>query len=92
VNAADSDAAGACTATETDGSLTSEQQQQQQQELCGSWSCPRWDGEATVEELAGQQHASFFWLSVAFMVRWAAYRIVYVSVPSVCQQVWRSLS
>jgi hypothetical protein len=57
----------ACAAADADADADSDLQQQQQQ-VCGGWSCSRWDGEATVEELSGQQHAGFFWLSVVFLV------------------------
>eukprot|EP00877_Chromochloris_zofingiensis_P002685 jgi/Chrzof1/12417/Cz06g33210.t1 len=35
---------------------------------CNGWYCPRWNGEATVEELAAQQHAPMFYISIVFLV------------------------
>lgn len=47
---------------------TKEQQQQQQQPVCGRWSCARWDGEATAEELTATQHGPMFYAAVLFLV------------------------
>ncbi|KAF6254236.1 hypothetical protein COO60DRAFT_1703429 [Scenedesmus sp. NREL 46B-D3] len=61
-----SGSAGVCAAADA-GVGAGAAREQQQVACCGAWSCPRWDGEATVEELERQQHAAFFWLSVVFL-------------------------
>jgi hypothetical protein len=35
---------------------------------CGGWTCPRWDGEATAEELTAQTRSPLLMLSIAFLV------------------------